>query len=147
MTLIWVQWKTFTDLNKISVKYETTYYTPCYICSLFQQLSIEEGSLGNSLPVLPLPLVDGNLIRVLLGSLPPLPFQDGASNVVPATGITFSDDATAETEIRWDIFIVLWSHHVIKVKQNLCNNTIYYRRFCNIHWSFCFFKLEWNKIQ
>jgi hypothetical protein len=56
--------------------------------------------LGNALPILPLPLVDGNAIRVLLGSLPPLPFQDGASNVVPATGITFSDDATGETDIR-----------------------------------------------
>lgn len=67
---------------------------------LFQQLIAEESSSGNALPVLPLPLVDGNAIRILLGSLPPLPFQDGTSNVVPATGITFSDDIARETDVR-----------------------------------------------
>ncbi|XP_021914689.1 trafficking protein particle complex subunit 8 isoform X2 [Zootermopsis nevadensis] len=66
-----------------------------------QQLNTEERSLGNALPVLPLPLVDGSAIQVLLGSLPPLPFQDGASNVIPATGITFSDVTMGETDIRW----------------------------------------------
>lgn len=56
--------------------------------------------MGNALPVLPLPLVDGNAVRVLLGSLSPLPFQDGASNIVPATDITFSDCITDQTDIR-----------------------------------------------
>jgi hypothetical protein len=56
--------------------------------------------MGNSLPFLPLPLVDGNAVQVLLGSLSPLPFQDGASNIVPATDITFSDCITNETDIR-----------------------------------------------
>jgi hypothetical protein len=72
----------------------------CKLYLLFQQLIAEEGSSGNAFPVLPLPLVDGNAIRILLGSLPPLPFQDGASNVLPATGITFSDDITSETDVR-----------------------------------------------
>lgn len=72
----------------------------CKVCLLFQQLFAEESSSGNALPVLPLPLVDGNAIRILLGSLPPLPFQDGASNVVPATGIMFSDDIAGETDVR-----------------------------------------------
>jgi hypothetical protein len=67
---------------------------------MFQQLIAEEGSSRNALPVLPLPIVDGNAIQVLLGSLPPLPFQDGASIVVPATGITFSDDSTTESDVR-----------------------------------------------
>jgi hypothetical protein len=76
------------------------YIQYCKLYFLFQQLVAEEGSSRNALPVLPLPLVDGNAIRVLLGSLPPLPFQDGASNVVPATGITFSDDIPGETDVR-----------------------------------------------
>lgn len=71
-----------------------------YIFCISQQLNTEERSLGNALPVLPLPLVDGSAIQVLLGSLPPLPFQDGASNVIPATGITFSDVTMGETDIR-----------------------------------------------
>jgi hypothetical protein len=56
--------------------------------------------MGNALPVLPLPLVDGNAVRVLLGSISPLPFQDGDSNIVPATDITFSDCITNETDVR-----------------------------------------------
>jgi hypothetical protein len=56
--------------------------------------------MGNALPVLPLPLVDGNAVQVLLGSLSPLPFQDGASNIVPATDITFSDSITDQTDSR-----------------------------------------------
>jgi len=56
--------------------------------------------MGNALPVPPLPLVDGNAVRVLLGPLSPLPFQDGASNIVPATDITFSDCINNETDIR-----------------------------------------------
>jgi len=56
--------------------------------------------MGNALPVLPLPLVDGNAVQVLLGSLSSPPSQDGASNIVPATDITFSDCITIETDVR-----------------------------------------------
>ena len=66
---------------------------------MFQQLISQEG-ISPGLSVLPLPLVDGNAIHVVLGALPPLPFQDGVSNVVPATGVTFSDEEMDGTDIR-----------------------------------------------
>ncbi|XP_067001319.1 trafficking protein particle complex subunit 8 isoform X2 [Anabrus simplex] len=69
-----------------------------------QQLSSDEGDdLSSSLPVLPLPLVDQDSVKVLVGPLPPfappLPLPQEGPGLVPATGVTFEDDLPDST--RW----------------------------------------------
>lgn len=58
-----------------------------------QQLSSETGEM----PILPLPLVEGETIQVLLGGPPAAPLP--SSTAIPATGVTF--DQNHADNIRW----------------------------------------------
>ncbi|XP_063239297.1 trafficking protein particle complex subunit 8 [Bacillus rossius redtenbacheri] len=63
------------------------------------QLREEGGEEGGALPVLPLPVIVGNSVRVLVGPLQSQLPRDPAPGRVPASGVLFSDDCSDDT--RW----------------------------------------------
>ncbi|XP_046999759.1 trafficking protein particle complex subunit 8 isoform X1 [Schistocerca americana] len=62
-----------------------------------QQLMAEERNVSDNLTVLPLPVVDNDSIKVLLGSLTSTPSSEAA--IVYATGVKFEDDQSDNR--RW----------------------------------------------
>ncbi|XP_012275553.1 trafficking protein particle complex subunit 8 isoform X2 [Orussus abietinus] len=57
----------------------------------------DEATKKDALPVLPLPLIDGNRIKVLFGPLPTT--ETGKEAFTPASGVTFDNEDTDEA--RW----------------------------------------------
>lgn len=52
----------------------------------------EHGEMANVLPVLPLPLVDNETVKVLTGYIGSPVAEDESATIVQATGVTFNDD-------------------------------------------------------